>query len=466
LYRPAGPDDRPAAIADLMLAQTTRPFALDMPSAAGLRRRWQAYAIFLSLPVLWLLGLSFFQWPIITFPLVIPLVRAGSLRVPRRFGVWLIFMAWVLVSAVELHSGSRAIAWAWRGSFYITASILFLYIYNSPEHRLPKRSVVNAMAGYWVAIVASGWLGVLFPHISITSPAEHVFPKSLLHNTYFYSHTHLQFAEVQHFLGFQEGRPQALFPYTNAWGSTFAMLTPIAIAAFIGTKNRTWRRVLIVTMAASVVPGVFSLDRGEWLSLLVVLVYAALRLGARRDFRVVMSILLSALAVVMVIALTPLGTLVTGRFTHKTGDVTRLARDQAAQSQSTASPLLGYGAPQQQTALTHTAKSVGTESEIFLILYSHGFPALFLLVFWFAYVVVRSGKRRDRAPPYMFWVHAALLAACVQAPYYELTERIPLMMAMAALLLKEISQQNGGIAIRDRIPWRRDRATAAALAAE
>jgi len=448
----------------MLLDTRPRPVALELPDTAGIRRGWQAYAIFLSLPILWLLGLSFFQWPLITLPLLIPLARAGTLRVPRRFGVWLLFMAWVLVSAVELHSGSRAIAWAWRGSFYVTATILFLYIYNSPEARLPKRSVINAMAGYWIAIVAAGWLGVLFPHISITSPAEHLFPKSLLHNTYFYSHTHLQFAEVQHFLGFQEGRPQALFPYTNAWGSTFAMLMPIAVAAVIGTKNRLWKRILIVAMASSVVPGVFSLDRGEWLSLLVALVYAGTRLGARHDFRVVVSLLLSAVAVVMVVVLTPLGGLVTGRFTHQTGDVTRLARDQVAQSQSTASPIVGYGAPQQQAALTHTAKSVGTESEIFLILYSHGFPALFLLVFWFAYVLVRSGKRRDRAPPYMFWVHAALLAACVQAPYYELTERIPLMMAMAALLLREISQQNGGIAVHRRISWRRDRGAAAPAA--
>ncbi|HUZ83742.1 MAG TPA: O-antigen ligase family protein [Gaiellales bacterium] len=439
-----------------MLVETTRPAsALEVPTTRRLPRGWQAYAIFLSLPVMWFLGLSFFQWPLIVFPLVIPLARAGNLRVPRRFGMWLLFMAWVVLSAVELHSGSRAIAWAWRGSFYITATILFLYIYNSPESRLPKRAVVNAIAGYWVAIVAGGWFGVLFPNVQIISPAEHIFPKSLLHNTYFYSHTHLQFAQVQHFLGFREGRPQTFFPYTNAWGSTFAMLAPIAIAAFIGTKNRTWRRVLMVTMAAAVVPVIFSLDRGEWLSLLVALVYAAARLGARRDFRVVAGVAMSFVTVAMLILLTPLGGLVTGRFTHKTGDASRIARDQTAQAQSASSPWFGYGAPQQQTAITHTQKSVGTESEIFLILYSHGYPALFLIVFWFAYVVFRSGRRRDRAPPYIFWVHVALLAACIQTPYYELTERIPLMMAMAAIVLKQISEQNGGLLVHRRMLWRR-----------
>jgi len=37
-------------------------------------------------------------------------------------------------------------------------------------------------------------------------------------------------------------------------------------------------------------------------------------------------------------------------------------------------------------------------------------------------------------------------------------------MAMAALLLREISQQNGGIAVHRRISWRRDRGAAAPAA--
>ena len=82
----------------------------------------------------------------------------------------------------------------------------------------------------------------------------------------------------------------------------------------------------------------------------------------------------------------------TGRFSHKTGDTSRLARDQAAQSQVASSPLLGYGAPQQATAVTHTKKCVGTESEIFLLLFSHGVPALFLFGAWMAYTIVRTAK--------------------------------------------------------------------------
>lgn len=117
---------------------------------------------------------------------------------PGRFGLWFGFMAWTLVSATQLHSGSRVIAFTWRDSFYIASTILFLVIYNSPERRLPTRAVVNGIAFYWFCIVTFGWFGVLFPAVSLASPAEHLFPHSLLHNTYFYSHVHLQFAQIQH----------------------------------------------------------------------------------------------------------------------------------------------------------------------------------------------------------------------------------------------------------------------------
>ena len=113
----------------------------------------------------------------------------------------------MFASGVELQSASRAIAWSWRLSFYLSATVLFLYIYNSSRERLPTRTVVNALAAYWVVVIAGGWIGVLFPTIAFASPAEAVFPHSLLNNTYFYAHVHLQFAEVQRFLGLPGGPP-------------------------------------------------------------------------------------------------------------------------------------------------------------------------------------------------------------------------------------------------------------------
>lgn len=157
---------------------------------------------------------------------------------------------------------------------------------------------------------------------------------------------------------------------------------------------------------------------------------------------------------IVVIVVSPLGALVQGRFAHKTGDTSRLARDVAAQAQVSANPIIGYGAPNQAVSVTHTTKSVGTESEIFLLLYSHGVPGLFMAAMWLAYTLLRSGRIRDGDTRLNFWIHTALLVACVQAPYYELTERLPIMFAAAALLYRRIAQYE---ATPDRVPRRRVR---------
>jgi len=416
--------------------------ASSRPGWAQPPRGWQPYAIFLGLPLWWAAGFSFFMWPLITLPLVYPMLRNGPIQVPRRFGLWIVFVCWMTASAVELQSGSRWIAWSWRLSFYVSATILFLYIYNASRDRIPTRSVINALAAYWIVVIAGGWIGVVFPTISLASPLEVILPHSLLNNTYFYAHVHLQVAELQRFLGFAEGRPQTFFAYTNAWGSTTAMLTPVALAALAAKPGPTWARVLKITLGLSIVPIVFSLNRGLWLSLGIGFAYAAVRFGALRDTRRVMRVVGTLIVVGALVAVSPLGGLVTARFSHQTGDTSRLARDQAAQAQVASSPLLGYGAPQQNTAVTHTKKSVGTESEIFLLLYSHGVPALFFFGGWMAYTVVRTAKQRSRSAPAMFWIHVALLVGFVQAPYYELTERIPLMLAFAALLYRDIAWQS------------------------
>ncbi|HEU0192581.1 MAG TPA: hypothetical protein VFQ71_00195, partial [Gaiellales bacterium] len=308
--------------------------------ARTVTRRFLPYWLFALLPLWWLAGLSFFQWPLIVAPLVYPLCRATGVRAPRRFALWLAFLLMTVLSATQLSSGSRVVAWTWRESFYVASTVLFLFIYNSSERRLPTRALVNALAAFWVMIVIGGWFGVLFPTVSLASPAEHIFPKSLLHNTYFYSHVHLQLAEVQHFLGFKEGRPQALFAYTNAWGSTFAMTMPFALGALTLSPSVVWRRVLLIALAASVVPGVFSLDRGMWLSLGLGIAYATVRLAARHDVRRVVQIVTVVVLTLLLIVVSPLGTLIAGRFSHKTGDTSRLARDQAAQAQVTANPIL------------------------------------------------------------------------------------------------------------------------------
>ena len=176
-----------------------------------------------------------------------------------------------------------------------------------------------------------------------------VLPSSVVHNQYVYSHVHLQFAEVQHFLGFPIGRPETFFAYTNAWGSAFAILTPFAIASLTTTRNRRWRNILAISMFAAIVPVVFSLNRGLWLSLGVGIMYAAVRLSANRDFRLVRGIVGATICIVVLLVATPLGGLATSRFSHKTGDTGRLQRDRRQPSRCSPTRCWATARPRQNT---------------------------------------------------------------------------------------------------------------------
>jgi len=243
--------------------------AVDMrvPREYVLPRGWQAFAIVALIPLWWLIGASFFMWPLIAFPLIAAMVVRGRILAPRRFGIWLLFILWVIASGVELSDPSRALAWGWRLSFYVAGAAVFLYLVNVPERRISTRAVVNAMAALWVMVVFGGWLGVAFPGMNFASPMEKLLPHGLSQNQYVYAHVHLEFAQIQHFLGFPIGRPETFFAYTNAWGSAFAMLAPCAICAMLQAESRAWKMLLRFAMAASIVPVVFSLNRGLWLSL-------------------------------------------------------------------------------------------------------------------------------------------------------------------------------------------------------
>jgi hypothetical protein len=137
-----------------------------------------------------------------------------------------------------------------------------------------------------------------------------------------------------------------------------------------------------------------------------------------------------------VVALSPLGDLAQGRFQHKTGDAGRIQRDQEAQQRLLDSPALGFGAPLPSTDPTQS--SVGTESEIFLLVFSHGIPGLGLWMLWFFYTLFRSARWRS---PWAFWAHISLLIALIQVPYYEITERLPIMLVAAAIAYRAMMRE-------------------------
>jgi hypothetical protein len=98
------------------------------------------HLILLSYPLWWALGAGYFVWPLLTFPLLVSLLMRGRIRLPPAFGLWLLFVGWMLVSATQLEQMS--FAYVWRALMYLSATVLFVYLYNSDRHELPTRTIV------------------------------------------------------------------------------------------------------------------------------------------------------------------------------------------------------------------------------------------------------------------------------------------------------------------------------------
>jgi O-antigen ligase len=394
------------------------------------------YFVLLSFPVWWALGVGYFIWPLLTFPLLLSLLLRGDIAFPPRFGVWLLFLAAVLLSSNSVDVSSGVFAYFWRLSVYLSGTVLFLYVYNAPRHELPDRAVVFALALLWCELVIGGLLAVAFPGVSFSSPFEAVAPGSLMGDGAVRNMVHPHFAEVMQFLGYPVGRPSIFFPYSNHWGATLGVLTPFALAAFAALARGTRRRLLGGLLALSLIPLIVSLNRGVWISLGVAIVYLGLRLW-RRNFRAVGIGAFVLVAVVAVASITQLGTLFQDRLNNQSASTTtRLTVYRDTLEHVKQSPWLGYGTPQASTA-SGSIPPLGTQGQLSLVGYSHGIPALLLFVGWFAYGFIRS---RHVPSGGRLWAHLAILIFLLELPYYSfLPTGFHVAMVAAALAWRSVA---------------------------
>ncbi len=410
--------------------------------AGAPRRRlgaaWPLYALFVALPLWWALGAAYFIWPLLTAPLLLTLLyRRGNVRIPPRFGVWLLFLGWMLLASVQLDDAMSGALFMYRFSLYVSATLLFLYVYNAPRDRLPDRVVVKAMALFWAVVVVGGFVGVFLPYFSFSTPVEALLPASFLQDKTAYYFVHPAMSEVMTFLGYPVGRPKTLFAYSNQWGAAVGLLTPFALAAVsMSRPGGLERRGLVLLLILSIVPITVSLNRGLWLSLGIGLLYAALRLAARGNFRALRIGVTAAITIAAVVFATPLGGLVADRLTsEENSNKTRGTVYEATIAEVKKSPLIGYGSPR-LSAFDKNLPELGTQGQLFTIVFSYGVPAMLLFTGWFVYTFLRS---RPRGSPTRFFANASLLILLLELPYYNhMPTSLHVAMVAAALVWRDL----------------------------
>jgi hypothetical protein len=342
------------------------------------------------------------------------------------------FLGWMLISGIELDSGVRVLGWAFRASIYLAATVFLLYMYNGLGRRFGTKDVLAALTGFWAIVVIGGMFGVLLPHFSATSPFETVLPGSISSNSFVHDMVQLRFAQNQGFLGFNENRPVGFFTYTNNWGAAFGFLAPLALAGLRTAATNGRKRFLTVLLILSIVPIVYTLDRGLWLGLAVGGAYATFRLLGQRGVQALVTSVAVLTLVLIVVFVTPLGRLVSARFAHPHSNNGRQMLYTESINRVVDSPLFGYGGPRPSTA-GPKRPSVGTQSQVFLILFSHGFPGL---AFYAGFMVTLIVRTRRLKTPEGFWTHVALIVVSVESFYYDVTFLLPAIMTAAALGLR------------------------------
>lgn len=392
--------------------------------------------LLMGFPIGWALGAGAF-WPMIAaVPMLLWLLVSKHVHAPRGFALWVGFLAWMLASGTQLDTLARAVGFAWRAGLFFGATVTLLYVFNMPEHLLPTRRVLVAIVIFWIYVVVGGFLGILFPHVSWTTPVQAIMPGSILSNSFVYELVHPKFAQVQDVLGYSAPRPSAPFVYTNDWGGAFALLAPLVILAWGYLKRGSALRTVIAWAAvASIIPVVMSLNRGLWISLFIGLAYAAVRLAIRGRERALVLFLGVSLLAGSGVFLTPLLGVIEGRLAGPSGDRGREALYKETLSRVAESPVFGYGAPRPNDISNYFAPPDGSHGIFWATLFSHGIPGAFFFFAWYLLAFWRT--RRGRGPVEL-WVHVSLLIFLLQTSIYDcMIPAQPLMMIAIGLAARE-----------------------------
>lgn len=412
-------------------------------AAAEPRRRFELtgilhpglpFYVIAFLPVFWAMGLGYFTFAIAAVPMGLGLLLMSPIRVPRGMGLWLLFIGWMLISALMLEpTVNRYLSFLVRASVYIASTIIFLYVYNMPQKYLPTGRILKVLGGIFVfTAIIGGYLGLVLGEVSFNTPVSQILPQSMLQNSFVNSVVRPPFAQRQDFLGFPINRPAMPFSFTNDWAATLAPGTFAAIAA--AGRSQRFRRLMPVLALLAVVPMAVSANRALWITLILSVFYVAARRASSGHLILAIRLVIVLVFAGALILVSPLGEIVGGRATSSHSieargdiysDVIQAVPD---------SPILGFGAPLANPNPNRPA--IGTHGMLWTSLFSQGIPgAIFYVGFWIG-MTLRTG-RNIRNQEHLL-LHLAVASSLPTLLFYDhIPAALPIMMICAAVILRD-----------------------------
>lgn len=397
--------------------------------------RWPFAALFVLFPLWWGLGLGETAWIPIALVMGAYLYRARNVRVPKGFGLWLLFLIWMLFSVIEIDTLGRLIGFTYRALQYLTVTVVFLYIYNSRK-TLTLRYIFGVLTIFWLVVVAGGFAGIAFPLFSFNTPLAYILPSGLQSNELVGEMTVRRVTQFNPDSWLTlDPRPSAPFLYTNGWGNVYSMLLPIVLS-YTHTVRRTRLFVpLLLAIPISLVPAFLTLNRGMFIGLGVAVLYVAIVAVVRGHLLGFTAILISILISIGAAAALDVGQRLDERVSASSTTEDRANLYQETFERTLDSPVFGYGAP--RPSETAGAPSAGTQGQIWFVMFSHGFPGLLFFMSWLIWSFI-STTRRQR--PYSTTLNAVLLIVLVESLYYGIVPNgLVISMTAAAILMREVA---------------------------
>ncbi|MDO3704195.1 O-antigen ligase family protein [Micromonospora sp. C28SCA-DRY-2] len=370
-------------------------------------------------PLWWLAGGFYLGWPLFGALLFALLLTRGRIPLPPATGLWLLFLGLVVVSATQLPSGSALLTFGLRLAFYLTALVVGGYVYAVARERPDQAAVLVPLCAFWLGLVLLGWLSVLAPRFALTTPTEVLLPAGIAGHPFIQDMVHLTTAEYSARSLDPIYRPAAPFAYTNNYGSAFAMTLPCVVAFTMLRRRGVLRWVLLGSLPVSLAPAFLTLNRAMFLSLGVGLAVLGVRASLRGNVRVAASlagvVVIGALAALVI----PIADLIDERVEASDTNADRLSLYAEVLRRIQDSPWLGYGAP--VTADTVTAAApVGSQGQLWLVLFSHGVPALLCFLAWFVAAAVNCARATSAAGQ---WLAVVPVVCLVQIPFYGMANQ-------------------------------------------
>jgi hypothetical protein len=420
---------------------------------------WPLVALLVGWPLWWALGLVSYIFVLLAIPMAYRMYlwkqRYGrAIRKPPGFGLWLLFLLVMFFGITMLHEDApltlpggvfshMVASWGLRAVAYVAATIILLYAGNLTETEMPRKRLAWLLGLVAIYAVVFGLAAVADPGFHFTSPLAKLVPNSIQQADVSISTAlHPALTQKQTFGGV--GRPAAPFAYSNGWGNNLAITLPWLIVGWWIFGTRRQRQICGAILAISIVPIVFSFDRGLWVGLVLAAGYMAVRLSSKNP-KLLVGFVGGVLVVAVIIALSPLMGLITARINKGSSNAGRTNQAVVALEGAKTSPILGYGDTRREQGGSNSIavgksancpscgnNSVGSHGQLWLLIFANGPMGAFFYFGFFGFGIWQF--RRDKTPYGYAGILVLLLSFVFSFVYLAVGPTLTFMMLSYALL--------------------------------